>query len=119
MRGTNQSKEIEYDVDVSLPQYFTLPSTVKIPMEEDISVPWESPMGIYYYYHLLLYCTYVYLPLISSYLSSLDCGCVDIPLRFQAGSVGKFICQVVLRSWCDTRVFILEAVVTPQVHITL
>ncbi|XP_055360929.1 cilia- and flagella-associated protein 47-like isoform X3 [Betta splendens] len=86
-RRAEQGKVIEYNVDISLPQYFTLPSTVKIPIEDYMSVPWENPTGY---------------------------GCVDIPLRFQADSVGKFTCQVVLRSWCDTRVFILEAVVAPQ-----
>ncbi|XP_026220063.1 cilia- and flagella-associated protein 47 isoform X2 [Anabas testudineus] len=87
MRSADQSKVVEYSVEVSLPQYFTLPSTVKIPIEEDTNIPWENPA---------------------------DCGCVDIPLRFQADSVGKFTCQVVLRSWRDTRVYMLEALVTSK-----
>ncbi|KAM6957968.1 LOW QUALITY PROTEIN: cilia and flagella-associated protein 47-like [Tautogolabrus adspersus] len=87
MRGVQNNKELEYSVEVSLPQYFTLPSAVTIPIKEDTNIPWENPT---------------------------DCGCVDIPLRFQADSVGRFTCQVVLQSLCDTRVYVLEADVTPQ-----
>uniref|UniRef100_UPI0037E78C74 cilia and flagella-associated protein 47-like n=1 Tax=Semicossyphus pulcher TaxID=241346 RepID=UPI0037E78C74 len=83
MRG---SKELEYSVEVSLPQYFTLPGAVTIPINNS-NIPWENPA---------------------------DCGCVDIPLRFQADSVGQFTCHVVLSSWCDTRVYVLEAEVTSQ-----
>ncbi|XP_044044267.1 cilia- and flagella-associated protein 47-like isoform X3 [Siniperca chuatsi] len=85
--GVNHSKGVEYSVEVSLPQYFALPSTVTIPIKEGTNLPWENPA---------------------------DCGCVDIPLLFQADSVGQFTCQVVLRSWCDTRVYVLEALVTSQ-----
>ncbi|XP_026157201.1 cilia- and flagella-associated protein 47-like isoform X2 [Mastacembelus armatus] len=87
IRSTDHSKVVEYRVGVSLPQYFTLPSIVKIPVKEDGAIPWENPA---------------------------DCGCVDVPLRFQADSVGQFTCQVVLRSWCDTRTYMLEALVTSQ-----
>ncbi|KAM9334135.1 cilia and flagella-associated protein 47-like [Symphorus nematophorus] len=87
LRGVQHSQEVKYSVEVSLPQYFTLPSTVTIPIKEDTNIPWNNPA---------------------------DCGCVDLPLRFQADSVGKFTCQVVLRSWCDTRVYVLEAMVTSQ-----
>ncbi|XP_032362160.1 cilia- and flagella-associated protein 47 isoform X3 [Etheostoma spectabile] len=86
LRGLH-SKAVEYSVEVSLPQYFALPSIVTIPIMEDTKIPWENPA---------------------------DCGCVDIPLQFQANSVGQFTCQVVLRSWCDTRVYLLEALVTSQ-----
>ncbi|CAK6965505.1 LOW QUALITY PROTEIN: cilia and flagella-associated protein 47-like [Scomber scombrus] len=87
LRSGDHSKRVEYSVEVSLPQYFTLPNTVTIPIEEDTKIPTENPA---------------------------DCGCVDIPLRFQADSVGHFTCQVVLRSWCDIRVYLLEALVTSQ-----
>ncbi|XP_056226909.1 cilia and flagella-associated protein 47-like [Seriola aureovittata] len=87
MRGAEHSEAVTYSVEVSLPQYFTLPSTVKIPIREDTNMPWENPA---------------------------DCGCVDVPLRFQANRVGKFTCQVVLKSSCDTRVYMLEALVTSQ-----
>ncbi|XP_071320696.1 cilia- and flagella-associated protein 47-like isoform X2 [Trachinotus anak] len=87
MRGDDHSEVVTYSVDVSLPQYFTLPSAVKIPIKEDTNIPWENPA---------------------------DCGCVDIPLRFQADHVGQFTCQVVLKSSCDTRVYMLEALVTSQ-----
>ncbi|XP_074521086.1 cilia- and flagella-associated protein 47-like [Halichoeres trimaculatus] len=84
MRGC---KEVEYSVEVSLPECFTLPSTVRIPVKEDMSIPWENPA---------------------------ECGCVDIPVRFQSDSVGQFTCQVVLKSWCDTRLYVLQADVTSQ-----
>ncbi|XP_070786864.1 cilia- and flagella-associated protein 47-like [Enoplosus armatus] len=87
LRGVDHSKGVEYSVEVSLPQYFVLPSTVTIPIKEDTNLPWENPAA---------------------------CGCVDIPVRFQGDSVGQFTCQVVLRSWCDTRVYVLEALVTSQ-----
>ncbi|XP_033472251.2 cilia- and flagella-associated protein 47-like [Epinephelus lanceolatus] len=87
LKGVPQNEGIDYSVEVSLPQYFALPSTVTIPIKEDTNMPWENPA---------------------------DCGCVDIPLRFQADTVGQFTCQVVLRSWCDTRVYVLEALVTSQ-----
>ncbi|XP_034533198.1 cilia- and flagella-associated protein 47-like isoform X2 [Notolabrus celidotus] len=87
MRGVQDSKEVEYSVEVSLPQCFTLPRTVRIPVKEDTSIPWENPA---------------------------DCGFVDIPFRFQADSVGHFTCQVVLKSWCDTRLYMLQADVTSQ-----
>uniref|UniRef100_A0AAQ5ZD21 Calponin-homology (CH) domain-containing protein n=1 Tax=Amphiprion ocellaris TaxID=80972 RepID=A0AAQ5ZD21_AMPOC len=87
LKDVYHSKAIKYNVEVSLPQYFTLPSTVTIPIKEDTDIPWENPA---------------------------DCDCVDIPLRFQADSVGQYACEVVLKSWCDTRVYLLEALVTAQ-----
>lgn len=42
---------MEYNVEVSLPQYFTLPETVKVPLTQDDSVPWENPAGIRTYMH--------------------------------------------------------------------
>lgn len=36
---------MEYKVEVSLPQYFTLPTTVKIPITQEDSVLWENPAG--------------------------------------------------------------------------
>ncbi|KAK1876737.1 Cilia- and flagella-associated protein 47 [Dissostichus eleginoides] len=86
-RGVYQGEEVEYSVEVSLPQKFALPSTVTVPVREETRTPWENPA---------------------------DCGCVDIPVRFQADCVGQFTCQVILRSWCDTRVYVLEAQVTSQ-----
>ncbi|XP_030010449.1 cilia- and flagella-associated protein 47-like [Sphaeramia orbicularis] len=87
MKHDDNSKGIEYSVEVSLPQYFTLPNIVTIPIKETIKVPWKNPS---------------------------DCGCVEIPIHFQAHSVGHFTCRVVLRSWCDTRVYMLEANVTSE-----
>ncbi|XP_034461453.1 cilia- and flagella-associated protein 47-like [Hippoglossus hippoglossus] len=87
LSGTDQCKVVTYSVEVSLPQYFTLPSTVQIPIKEDTNVPWEDPA---------------------------DCGYVDIPLRFQADRVGQFTCQVVLKTSRDIRVYMLEALVTSK-----
>ncbi|XP_035984268.1 cilia- and flagella-associated protein 47 isoform X2 [Fundulus heteroclitus] len=87
LRSISHSEEIEYRVEASLPQYFSLPSTVSLPVREDTSVPWET---------------------------SAECGCVDMPLRFQAHSVGRFTCKVVLTSCFDIRVYQLEAFVTQQ-----
>ncbi|XP_015233239.1 PREDICTED: cilia- and flagella-associated protein 47 [Cyprinodon variegatus] len=87
MRSVNYNEVIKYEVDVSMPQYFSLPQTVSIPIKEDARVPWET---------------------------SADCGCVDVPLRFQAHSVGRFACRVLLTSCFDIRVYQLEAIVTQQ-----
>ncbi|KAM9836041.1 cilia and flagella-associated protein 47-like [Aulostomus maculatus] len=78
------SKRLEYSVEVSLPQ-FTLPSTVTIPVKADDRVPGDNPA---------------------------DSGCVSVPVRFKADSCGQYPCQVVLRSCFDTRVYLLEALVT-------
>lgn len=43
--------------------------------------------------------------------------CVCVPVRFQAGLAGLYRCQLVLRSWRDIRVYMLEALVTAQVVI--
>ncbi|XP_069579420.1 cilia- and flagella-associated protein 47-like [Brachyistius frenatus] len=86
-RGVSPSEEVEYAVEVSSPQQFTLPGTVTIPVREDGGAVWGDPA---------------------------DGDCVDVPFQFQADSAGHFACQVVLRSWCDTRVFLLEALVYSQ-----
>ncbi|XP_047432995.1 cilia and flagella-associated protein 47-like isoform X3 [Mugil cephalus] len=88
LRGMSQRKAVEYTVEASLPQYFTLPSTVTIPIQENTNISWENPA---------------------------ECGYVDVPLRFQADTEGELRCQVVLKSWCDTRVYLLEALVTRKV----
>ncbi|KAM9328460.1 cilia- and flagella-associated protein 47-like [Pholidichthys leucotaenia] len=80
-------KEREYSVEVSLPQYFTLPGTVRIPVKEDETIPSENLA---------------------------DYGSMDIPFQFQADKVGEFRCEVVLRSCSDTRVYLLKAQVTSQ-----
>ncbi|KAF3706395.1 Cilia- and flagella-associated protein 47 [Channa argus] len=45
MRSAEQSKVVKYSVEVSLPQYFTLPTAVEIPIDEDTHIPWENPEG--------------------------------------------------------------------------
>lgn len=45
MSGGDHSKVITYSVEVSLPQYFTLPTAVEIPIKEDTNIPWENPAG--------------------------------------------------------------------------
>ncbi|XP_056883896.1 cilia- and flagella-associated protein 47-like [Takifugu flavidus] len=78
---------IEYKVEVSLPQYYVLPSVVYIPVNKDTGIPQQSLA---------------------------DRCCVDIPLQFQADCVGQFRCQLVLSSCFDIRVYEIEAIVTAQ-----
>lgn len=51
-------------------------------------------------------------------ISSTDCGFVDIPLRFQSHSEGRFLCEVVLRSGWDIRVHQVEVQVFSQVDMS-
>lgn len=44
-RNDDQSEGIKYEVEVSLPQYFTLPRTVTIPVKKDTNMLQESPAG--------------------------------------------------------------------------
>lgn len=43
--GGDHSEVVTYSVEVSLPRYFTLPSTVKMPVKEDTHKPWDHPAG--------------------------------------------------------------------------
>ncbi|KAK7893462.1 hypothetical protein WMY93_022614 [Mugilogobius chulae] len=85
----NESENgILYSMEVSLSENFTLPKTVTIPVNESFKIPCGQP--------------------------AVDCRYVELPLSFQADSVGTFTCKMVLSSWCDTRVYMLEAVVTTE-----
>ncbi|XP_020565099.1 cilia- and flagella-associated protein 47 isoform X2 [Oryzias latipes] len=84
-RQIYQEKQIEYRVEVSLPRYFVLPSSVSIPVKEDADAPWDD-----------------------------STDCVNVPLRFRADSVGQFTCQMVMESCLDTRLYLLEVLVTAQ-----
>ncbi|XP_056157527.1 cilia and flagella-associated protein 47-like [Lampris incognitus] len=84
---THTLQVLEYNIEVSIPEHFVLPHTVILPIRGDSNIPQDNPT---------------------------DSECVEIPLRFQANSVGQFRCQLVLRSWRDIRVYLLEAMVTPQ-----
>ncbi|XP_019713619.1 cilia- and flagella-associated protein 47-like, partial [Hippocampus comes] len=84
MRGVDYKNGVVYSVEVSLPRYFTVPSTVTMPLKKDTNI-WKNPA---------------------------DHDCVEIPLRFTADSVGQFSCQIILRSCFDTRVYLMEALVT-------
>ncbi|KAF0046272.1 hypothetical protein F2P81_002801 [Scophthalmus maximus] len=64
--GGDHSEVVTYSVEVSLPRYFTLPSTVKMPVKEDTHKPWDHPA---------------------------EFGHVDVPFRFQADRAGHFTCQ--------------------------
>ncbi|XP_061833957.1 cilia- and flagella-associated protein 47-like [Nerophis lumbriciformis] len=83
LRGVDHRKGVEYSVEVSLPQYFTVPSSVTIPIKKDVNI-WKNPE---------------------------DHDCVQLPLRFKADSVGQFMCKMVLSSCFDTRVYQMEALV--------
>ncbi|XP_023184954.1 cilia- and flagella-associated protein 47 [Xiphophorus maculatus] len=85
------NEALQYKVEVSLPHFFDLPKTVTIPVKENINVPWDALTV---------------------------CDCVDIPLRFQAHSVGELTCNVVLTSCFDTRVYQLKAFVTQRENAT-
>ncbi|XP_051915032.1 cilia- and flagella-associated protein 47-like isoform X1 [Hippocampus zosterae] len=84
MRGVDYKNGVVYSVEVSLPRYFAVPSTVTMPLKKDTNI-WKNPA---------------------------DHDCVEIPLRFAADSVGQFSCQIILRSCFDTRVYLMEALVT-------
>nr|XP_057907492.1 cilia and flagella-associated protein 47-like isoform X2 [Doryrhamphus excisus] len=83
LRGVDHSKGIQYNVEVSLPLYFSVPNTVTIPLKKDVNI-WKNPT---------------------------DQECVKLPLRFRADCVGQFTCKMVLRSCFDTRVYLMEALV--------
>ncbi|KAM4602134.1 cilia and flagella-associated protein 47-like [Polymixia lowei] len=85
--GVAHSEGIQYSVEVSMPKHFHLPPTVTIPVRRDSNVPRDDPA---------------------------DGECVGVPLWFQANSAGRFRCQLVLRSCYDTRVYLLEALVTAE-----
>ncbi|KAM3857125.1 cilia and flagella-associated protein 47-like [Diretmus argenteus] len=87
MSGPAHSEGLEYSVEVSMPEHFGLPHTITVPITGDINKPQKNPA---------------------------DLECVDVPLQFQADSAGRFTCQLILRSWTDTRVYLLEALVTAQ-----
>lgn len=44
-RNDDQSEGIKYEVEVSLPQYFTLSRTVTIPVKKDTNMRQENPAG--------------------------------------------------------------------------
>lgn len=116
---TEDYKVITYNIRVTMPQYFRLPSTVEIPVTEETNVPWENPSGKPYnmldvYINSILYCYCPGLPY-CPWCFFTDCESVEIPIWFQADRVGQFPCQVVLKSSSDTRLFMLEAHVTSQV----
>ncbi|XP_077461697.1 cilia- and flagella-associated protein 47-like isoform X1 [Stigmatopora argus] len=84
MKDVDDKNGVVYSVDVSLPRYFTVPSTVTMPIRKETNI-WKNPS---------------------------DLDCVEIPLRFKADCVGQFSCQMVLKSCFDTRVYLMEALVT-------
>ncbi|XP_031669186.1 cilia- and flagella-associated protein 47 [Oncorhynchus kisutch] len=85
--GPVQSQVVEYSVDVSLPEHFLLPHTITLPVARDARVTQDNLT---------------------------DSEVVMVPLRFQAHVAGRFRCQLVLQSWRDIRVYLLEAVVTAE-----
>uniref|UniRef100_A0AAZ3P601 Uncharacterized protein n=1 Tax=Oncorhynchus tshawytscha TaxID=74940 RepID=A0AAZ3P601_ONCTS len=85
--GPVQSQVVEYSVDVSLPEHFLLPHTITLPVARDARVTQDNLT---------------------------DSEVVMVPLRFHAHVAGRFQCQLVLQSWRDIRVYLLEAVVTAE-----
>ncbi|KAK0148390.1 Cilia- and flagella-associated protein 47 [Merluccius polli] len=87
MRGVAHSEGLEYSVEVSLPDHFDVPHTVAMPVRDHTVAP-PDPTA--------------------------EWECVSVPVSFQANVAGQFRCQLVLRSWLDTRVYVLEMLVTAQ-----
>ncbi|XP_045065582.1 cilia- and flagella-associated protein 47-like isoform X3 [Coregonus clupeaformis] len=87
VHGPGQSQVVEYSVEVSLPEHFLLPHTITLPVARDARVTQDNLT---------------------------DSEVVMVPLRFHAHVAGRFRCQLVLQSWRDIRVHLLEAVVTAE-----
>ncbi|XP_045555398.1 cilia- and flagella-associated protein 47 isoform X1 [Salmo salar] len=87
VHGPVQSQVVEYSVEVSLPEHFLLPHTITLPVARDAQVTQDNLT---------------------------DSEVVMVPLRFHAHVAGRFRCQLVLQSWRDIRVHLLEAVVTAE-----
>ncbi|XP_034145586.1 cilia- and flagella-associated protein 47 [Esox lucius] len=87
VHGPAQSQVVEYSVEVSLPEHFLVPDTVSVPVAGDARVTQEN---------------------------TAESEVVLMPLRFHGREPGRFLCQLVLRSWRDIRVHLLEAVVTGE-----
>ncbi|XP_046887323.1 cilia- and flagella-associated protein 47-like [Hypomesus transpacificus] len=85
VHGPAQNQKVDYSVEVSLPEHFTVTDSISLPVARHATLPQDSPA---------------------------DSEVVLLPLRFQAGSAGLFCCQLVLRSWRDVRLHLLEAQVT-------
>ncbi|XP_029603297.1 cilia- and flagella-associated protein 47 [Salmo trutta] len=87
VHGPVHSQVVEYSVEVSLPEHFLLPHTITLPVARDAQVTQDNLT---------------------------DSEVVMVPLRFHAHVAGRFRCQLVLQSWRDIRVHLLEAVVTAE-----
>ncbi|KAG7467070.1 hypothetical protein MATL_G00149440 [Megalops atlanticus] len=74
---------IEYSVEVSMPEHFLLPETVSVPVAGEGGDSARLQDG----------------------------QVVLVPMQFRPKAAGRYQCQVVLRSWQDVRVHLLEAVV--------
>ncbi|XP_071186802.1 cilia- and flagella-associated protein 47-like [Salvelinus alpinus] len=85
--GPVQSQVVEYSVEVSLPEHFLLPHTITLPVARDARLTQDNLT---------------------------DSEVVMVPLRFHAHVAGRFRCQLVLQSWRDIRVHLLEVVVTAE-----
>ncbi|KAJ8003687.1 hypothetical protein DPEC_G00150910 [Dallia pectoralis] len=81
---SSDSQVVEYSVEVSLPEHFLVPDIISLPVAGDTQENTTEP------------------------------EVVLMPLRFHAREPGRFCCQLVLRSWRDIRVHLLEAVVTGE-----
>ncbi|KAM9828926.1 cilia- and flagella-associated protein 47-like isoform 1-T1 [Syngnathus typhle] len=84
MKDVDYKNGVVYSMEASLPRYFTVPSSVTMPIKKETNI-WRNPT---------------------------DDDCVEIPLRFKADTVGQFSCQIILKSCFDTRVYLMEALVT-------
>ncbi|CAL8289677.1 unnamed protein product [Lota lota] len=87
IRGMARSEGLEYSVEVSVPAHFHLPHTVTVPVGDDTAAEHDP---------------------------AAERECVSVPVSFQANEAGRYRCRLVLRSWLDTRVYVLEVLVTAQ-----
>ncbi|KAL1021786.1 hypothetical protein UPYG_G00017930 [Umbra pygmaea] len=85
--GLEWSPVVQYSVEASLPEHFLVPDTISLPVSGDTPVTQDNIT---------------------------ESEVVFLPLRFHALQPGRFRCQLVLRSWRDIRVHILEVLVTEE-----
>eukprot|EP00079_Xenopus_tropicalis_P021661 XP_012813080.1 PREDICTED: cilia- and flagella-associated protein 47 isoform X1 [Xenopus tropicalis] len=84
---------IDYDVEISMPECFTVPKNISLPVTGKSRVK-GSPMGV------------------SDAADILE-NSILLPLQFKPNGHGRYLCQILLRSSHDVRVYMIECVVNP------
>ncbi|XP_034034366.1 cilia- and flagella-associated protein 47-like [Thalassophryne amazonica] len=120
LRSVGVSDGVEYSVAVSLPAHFKLPTSVTMPIRKDSKIQLEDNPAELYHITITSECLYFSFncssspACVSSSLNSVENECLEIPFQFKADSAGQFTCQLSLRSWWDTWVYLLVVLATPQ-----